>query len=143
MGVHQFNHQIVIQSNFICLYNIHNARRCTAHSYLAKKAAIHHARASFGKRSRWSLPCRPTSSPGSVFLPSSSPDTRALLTAVAGCLKALLPSPEIGPSTPPVPTLMPLESEDCQSLGTGGWSGKGRFDLFSSISLRLSTLRSI
>lgn len=73
---------------------------------------------------------------------NSDPDTRALLAAVEGSLVAPLPSAVKAPSTRPVPTLTVFWSTEFQSLAVGGWSGKGKFALRSSISFPLSVFLS-
>lgn len=98
------------------------------------------AKASLGRPSKFSLPWRPTFEVGAAFWWNSSPDRLTLLVAVAGSRKALLNSPETGPSWPPDPTLTVLWLTDCQSLAVGGCSGSGRLALCSSISLVLSVL---
>lgn len=93
---------------------------------------IYRARASLGRPSKPSTAWRPTL-PGPVFLCNALPSTRTLLSAVAGPRRELLGSYEIGPSTPPEPTLTVRWSAEFQSLSTGGSSGKGRLALVLSI----------
>lgn len=81
------------------------------------------------------FPWRPRFDSGSVFWYHSSPDSRALLDAVAGSRKALLCSPDICPSSSPEPTLTVLWSADCQSLATSFCSRNGRLTLVWSTCL--------